>query len=96
MTDFFKTAWKLVLTGCRHKNMGWPIRLEVCSYRVCLDCGIKQIFDEETLCGYGPYSYDTNDLLHTTAELNVSKVAILKPARQNISPRPGLFHPHRI
>ena len=34
MTDFFKTAWKLVLTGCRHKNMGWPIRLEVCSYRV--------------------------------------------------------------
>ena len=89
MTDFFKTA-RLVLTGCRHKNMGWPIWLEGCSYRVCLDCGVKQIFDEETLRGYGPYSYDTNDLLRTTAQLNVSKVGILKPARRSNSPQPGI------
>jgi hypothetical protein len=90
MTDIFRAAQELVLGGCRHKKMSWPIRLEGCSYRVCLDCGIKRIFDEETLRGYGPYSYHTNELLHTTARLNRSKVVIRRPARGHNLPQPGI------
>jgi len=80
MTDIFKAVRALVLGGCRHKNMGWPIWLEGCSYRVCLDCGAKRVFDEATLHGYGPYSYHTSELLRTTARLNVSRTAIMKSA----------------
>ena len=57
------TIFKAVFGGCRHKKMGWPIWLEGHSYRVCVDCGIKRLFDEETLRGYGPYSYQINELL---------------------------------
>jgi hypothetical protein len=38
--------------------MGWPIWLGGRSYRVCLDCGIQQLFDEGMMRGYGPYAYD--------------------------------------
>jgi hypothetical protein len=81
MRGIFKAVRALVFGGCRHKNMGWPIWLEGHSYRVCLDCGIKRLFDEETMRGYGPYSYHTSELLRTTARLNVSRLAIMKPAR---------------
>jgi hypothetical protein len=53
----------LVFGGCRHKKMGWPIWLGGHAYRVCLDCGIKRLFDEEKLRAYGPYSYQIRDLL---------------------------------
>jgi len=85
--DIFKTVRVFVLGGCRHKNMGWPIRLQGCSYRVCLDCGIRRIFDEETMRGYGPYSYRTSELLCTTTRLNVSRAAITEPACGNTPPK---------
>jgi hypothetical protein len=58
LKSIFKAARALVFGGCRHKKMGWPIWLGGHAYRVCLDCGIKRLFDEERLRGYGPYSYD--------------------------------------
>jgi len=63
MLGIFKAAQALLFGGCRHKRMGWPIWLGGSSYRVCMDCGIKRLFDERTLREYGPYSYHINELL---------------------------------
>jgi hypothetical protein len=52
----------LVARGCWHRKMSWPVTVQGCSYRVCLGCGIKRLFDEPTFTSYGPYSYDLNKL----------------------------------
>ena len=51
-----------LLRGCWHSKMGWPIRLDGCAYRVCLGCGIKRLFDEESFLSYGRYRYDVKQL----------------------------------
>jgi hypothetical protein len=45
--------------------MGWPIRDETgeFSYQVCMDCGMKRLFDERTFQGHGRYSYDLQELI---------------------------------
>jgi hypothetical protein len=53
----------LVLRGCWHRKMSWPVRYQQHSYQVCLGCGIKRLFDERAFCAYGPYSYDLNRLI---------------------------------
>src|SRR5260370_3846158 len=53
----------LVLRGCWHRKMSWPVRYQDHSYQVCLGCGIKRLFDEKSFCAYGPYSYDLNRLV---------------------------------
>ena len=53
----------VLLRGCWHGKMSWPIRSQGCSYQVCTGCGIKRLFDEEAFRGYGPYSYDLQRLL---------------------------------
>jgi len=53
----------LVLRGCWHRKMSWPVRYQQHSYQVCLGCGIKRLFDEKAFCAYGPYSYDLNRLI---------------------------------
>ena len=53
----------LVLRGCWHRNMSWPVRYQSCAYQVCLGCGIKRLFDEKFFRAYGPFSYDLNRLL---------------------------------
>ena len=52
----------LVTRGCWHRKMSWPLTVQGCSYRVCLGCGIKRLFDEPSFTSYGPYSYDLNKL----------------------------------
>jgi hypothetical protein len=49
--------------GCWHRKMSWPVRFQDCSYQVCLNCGIKRLFDEKAFRAYGPYSYDLNKLV---------------------------------
>ena len=61
--SIFKAARQLVFGGCRHKKMGWPIWLGGHAYQVCLECGMKRLFDEDKLHGYGPYSHQIRDLL---------------------------------
>lgn len=56
-------AGVVVLRGCWHRKMSWPVRAQGRSYQVCLSCGIKRLFDEEDFRAYGPYSYDLNRLL---------------------------------
>lgn len=53
----------LVLRGCWHRKMSWPVRFQQHSYQVCLGCAIKRLFDEKNFRAYGPYSYDLNKLI---------------------------------
>ena len=56
-------AAAVVLRGCWHSKMSWPVRSQGCAYQVCTGCGIKRLFDEDAFRGYGPYSYDLERLL---------------------------------
>ena len=53
----------VLLRGCWHRKMSWPVRSQGHSYQVCLGCGIKRLFDEQTFRAYGPYSYDLDHLI---------------------------------
>ena len=56
-------AGVVIFRGCWHRNMSWPVRYQDHSYQVCLGCGIKRLFDEQSFRAYGPYSYDLNRLV---------------------------------
>lgn len=53
----------VILRGCWHRKMSWPVRIQDHSYQVCPGCGIKRLFDEQAFQAYGPYSYDLQHLL---------------------------------
>jgi hypothetical protein len=53
----------VIFRGCWHGKMSWPVRFKEHSYQVCLGCGIKRLFDEQSFRAYGPYSYDLNSLI---------------------------------
>ena len=53
----------VALRGCWHRRMSWPVRMQEHSYQVCLDCGVKRLFDEKRFCSYGPFRYDLNELI---------------------------------
>ena len=47
------------LFGCWHTDMGRPITVGGETYRVCLDCGARRLFDTESWNTHGPYYFDT-------------------------------------
>jgi hypothetical protein len=49
--------------GCWHSRMSWPVAVTGYSYQVCLGCGAKRLFDENTFRAYGPFRYDLNELI---------------------------------
>jgi hypothetical protein len=53
----------LLLRGCWHRRMSWPVRAEGQSYQVCLGCGVKRLFDEQNFRSYGPFHNDLNELI---------------------------------
>ncbi len=53
----------VLLRGCWHRKMSWPVRAHGYCYQVCLGCGIKRLFDEKAFQAYGPYRYDLNGLI---------------------------------
>jgi hypothetical protein len=53
----------LLLRGCWHRKMSWPVRAQGYAYQVCLGCGVKRLFDETHFRSYGPFQYDLNDLI---------------------------------
>lgn len=53
----------VVMRGCWHSKMSWPVRAQDHSYQVCLGCGIKRLFQEKDFRAYGPYSYDLARLI---------------------------------
>lgn len=53
----------LLLRGCWHRKMSWPVRAQGHAYQVCLGCGVKRLFDEKNFRSYGPFHYDLNELI---------------------------------
>jgi hypothetical protein len=53
----------MAFRGCWHGKMSWPIGAQGYSYQVCLNCGVKRLFDEETFTAYGPFRYDLSELI---------------------------------
>ena len=53
----------LMLRGCWHRRMSWPVRGQGHAYQVCVSCGVKRLFDEKEFRPYGPYRYDLNELI---------------------------------
>jgi len=53
----------LLMRGCWHRRMSWPVRAQGYSYQVCLSCGVKRLFDEKRFCSYGPFRYDLSELI---------------------------------
>jgi hypothetical protein len=53
----------LLLRGCWHRRMSWPVRSEGQSYQVCLGCGVKRLFDEKNFRSYGPFHYELQELI---------------------------------
>ena len=53
----------VALRGCWHRRMTWPVRMQNHSYQVCLECGVKRLFDEKRFCSYGPFRYDMSELI---------------------------------
>jgi hypothetical protein len=53
----------VLLRGCWHSKMSWPVSAHGYSYQVCMGCGIKRLFDEKDFRAYGPYRYDINGLI---------------------------------
>lgn len=52
----------VLLRGCWHRKMSWPVRSTGVCYQVCTGCGIKRLFNERYFRAYGPYSYDLEKL----------------------------------
>ena len=70
----------LVLRGCWHRKMSWPVRYQQHSYQVCLGCGIKRLFDEKAFRAYGPYSYDLDRLVAGESGKHEQEAAQQRPA----------------
>jgi len=56
-------AAMVLFRGCWHSKMSWPVRAQNYSYKVCLVCGIKRLFDEKAFRAYGPYQYYLDRLI---------------------------------
>jgi hypothetical protein len=56
-------AAAMAFRGCWHSRMSWPVGAQGYSYQVCLSCGAKRLFDEKTLCAYGPFRDELNELI---------------------------------
>ena len=70
----------LVLRGCWHRKMSWPVRAQEHSYQVCLGCGIKRLFDEKSFRAYGPYSYDLGKLIAWETRKSEREIPEQRPA----------------
>ncbi|HUJ95828.1 MAG TPA: hypothetical protein VLW84_11230 [Terriglobales bacterium] len=61
----------VLLRGCWHRKLSWPVRSQGYSYQVCLGCGIKRLFDEKAFQAYGPYRYELDRLIDWDHEQHV-------------------------
>ena len=73
------TAAVVMLRGCWHNNMSWPLRHGSYSYRTCTKCGIMRLFDEQHFRGYGPYGYDLDELILKAQAAQQRRMAKIEP-----------------
>ena len=71
----------VVMRGCWHSKMSWPVRAQDHSYQVCLGCGIKRLFNEKDFRAYGPYSYDLGRLIAWSNARRPAPKAEVEPTR---------------
>lgn len=60
----------LGIFGCAHKQMSRPFSRHGESYRVCIGCGARRQFDEQTWKPRGPFYFkpaNTSELLETNS-----------------------------
>ena len=62
-TSLAGAAAAVTFRGCWHGKMSWPVAMQEYTYQVCLSCGAKRLFDEETFSAFGPFRYDLNELI---------------------------------
>ncbi len=76
----------VALRGCWHRRMSWPVRMQCHSYQVCLECGVKRLFDEDNFRSYGPFRYDLTELIawERDRRLGPSSVPRVEPSRAEI------------
>jgi len=55
--DYFSTR----AFGCWHSNMGRPITAVGETYRACLDCGARRLFDAKSWTMNGPYYFENEN-----------------------------------
>ena len=63
-------GWLTGIFGCAHKQMSRPFSRHGESYRVCIGCGARRRFDEQTWKPHGPFYYkpaNTSELLETNS-----------------------------
>jgi hypothetical protein len=81
----------LMLRGCWHRRMGWPIRYDnEFSYQVCTDCGIKRLYDDRAFRAYGPHGYDVEKLIarqRVAYQKHMERVRADKAAKKERSAR---------
>ena len=73
----------VLVRGCWHRKMSWPVRAQGYAYQVCLGCGVKRLFDENQFRAYGPFRYDLNELIkwdRAEEEKNTQPPAVKRPA----------------
>ena len=72
----------VVLRGCWHRRMSWPVRSQGYAYQVCLACGVKRLFDEDAFRGYGPYNYDLQRLIAQDQERRTKERQASAPPKE--------------
>jgi hypothetical protein len=79
----------MAFRGCWHGKMSWPIGVEGYSYQVCLSCGAKRLFDEDTFSAYGPFRNDLNELIAWEKPRNRNLIPLRTCGTRRHSPRPA-------
>lgn len=68
--------WLGEILGCPHKEMSRPFSGQGETYRVCISCGARRRFDQQSWNSAGPYYYRPA----TTSALRETKVSTLRVA----------------
>jgi hypothetical protein len=71
-------AGLLVLRGCWHRKMSWPVRAQGHAYQVCMGCGVKRRFDEGRFRAHGPFRYDLNELIAWSKKDAAKEMPVVK------------------
>lgn len=79
----------VLLRGCWHRNMSWPIKFEhgEYSYQVCTDCGAKRLFDEKHFRPYGPYGREVPELVAEVERRRAERVEKIRRMRDELEQR---------
>jgi hypothetical protein len=56
-TRVFLARWLGELFGCQHKEMSRPFSRHGETFRVCINCGARRQFDEQTWNSSGPFYF---------------------------------------